>query len=107
MNEMRRFGQVARLKPDKADEYESLHAAVWPEVLSIITACNLRNYSIFRQGELVFTYFEYIGLDFENDMRRMAADPVTQEWWKLTKPCFLGHVIDEYYMNMQEIFHCE
>lgn len=104
---MRRFGQVARLKQDKVGEYESLHAAVWPEVLSTITACGLRNYSIYRQGELVFAYFEYIGLDFEGDMRRMAADPVTQEWWKLTKPCFSGHAIGEYYLDMQEIFHCE
>ena len=104
---MRRFGQVARLKPDKIDEYESLHTTVWPDVLSTINACGLRNYSIYRQGEYVFAYFEYIGPNFEGDMKKMAADLATQEWWKHTKPCFVGHAIGEYYKDMQEIFHCE
>lgn len=104
---MKRFGQIARLKPEKIEEYDTLHAAVWPGVLDTITACNLRNYSIFRQGGLLFAYYEYIGLDYEGDMRKMAADPVTQEWWKLTKPCFSGHAIGEYYQDMQEIFYCE
>ena len=25
--------------------------------------------------------------DYEADMAQMAADPVTQAWWKLTDPC--------------------
>ena len=44
--ERRRFGQVGRLKPEKRDEYVRLHAAVWPDVLKMITACNLENYSV-------------------------------------------------------------
>lgn len=104
---MRRYGQVARLKPDRIEEYDTLHAAVWPEVLDTITACNIRNYSIFRQGDLLFAYFEYIGPDYEGDMRRMADDPVTREWWKRTKPCFQRHAIGEYYSDMREIFHHE
>lgn len=104
---MKRFGQIARLKPEKIEEYDTLHAAVWPGVLRTITACNLRNYSIFRQGDILFAYYEYIGSDYEEDMRKMAADPVTQDWWKLTKPCFIGHAAREYYQDMQEIFYCE
>lgn len=104
---MKRFGQIARLKPEKIEEYDTLHAAVWPGVLSTIAACNLRKYSIFRQGDLLFAYYEYIGSDYEADMRKMAADPVTQEWWKLTKPCFVGHNKGEYYQEMPEIFYCE
>jgi L-rhamnose mutarotase len=44
---MRRFGQLIGLKPDQIEEYERLHAAVWPEVLAMISVCNIRNYSIF------------------------------------------------------------
>ena len=29
------------LKPEKIDEYKRLHAAVWPEVLAMISACNI------------------------------------------------------------------
>ena len=44
---MKRFGQMIRVKPEKFEEYRRLHAAVWPEVLKMITACNIRNYSIY------------------------------------------------------------
>ena len=50
---MQRMGMVLGLKPEKVAEYKRLHAAVWPEVLAMISACNIRNYSIFlkRAGE--------------------------------------------------------
>ena len=38
------FGQLGRLKPEKIEEYEALHAAPWPEVLQTIHDCNLRNW---------------------------------------------------------------
>ena len=44
---MRRFGQIIGIKPEHIEEYERLHAAVWPEVLATIHACNIRNYSTF------------------------------------------------------------
>ena len=75
------FGQVGRLRPEKIDEYCKLHAEPWPEVLKTITDCNLRNYSIFRHNDLVFSYFEYVGDDYDADMKKMEADPVTQKWW--------------------------
>ena len=75
------FGQLGRLKPEKIEEYEALHAAPWPEVLQTIHDCNLRNYSIFREGEQVFAYFEYIGEDYDADMEKMAQDEATQRWW--------------------------
>jgi hypothetical protein len=32
-------------------------------------------------------HLEYTGDDFEGDMKKMAADPETQRWWKETDPC--------------------
>jgi L-rhamnose mutarotase len=81
---VRRFGQVIGVRPERTDEYERLHASAWPGVLDAIRRANIRNYSIFREGEHLFAYFEYVGLDFEGDMAAMAADPVVQDWWKLT-----------------------
>ena len=51
---MRRYGQVIGIKPERIAAYEALHAAVWPEVLATIRACNIRNYSIFRHGNTLF-----------------------------------------------------
>lgn len=102
---MTRFGQVGRLKPDMVETYRRLHAAVWPQVLTTIQACNLGNYSIFLLGDQVFARFDYHGQDYPADMEKMAADPVTQQWWQLTKPCFLHHEEQSYYQDMEEIFY--
>ena len=87
-----RYGSVIGVKPEKLDEYCKLHAAVWPDILAMIKKCNIRNYSIYLgtldDGNLyLFSYFEYVGDDFKADMKKMADDPRTQEWWKHTDPC--------------------
>jgi len=105
---MKRYGMVIRVKPEHVDEYVRLHAAVWPEVLATIRACNIRNYSIFLRDNVLYSYFEYIGKDFDADMKKMAADPVTQEWWKVTIPCqepVPGVNPGEWWAPMEEVFH--
>ena len=81
---VRRFGQVIGVKQARIEDYERLHAETWPGVLDAIRRANIHNYSIFREGDQLFAYFEYVGDDFEADMAAMAADPVVQDWWKLT-----------------------
>jgi L-rhamnose mutarotase len=44
---MKRMGLSNQLRPEKAEEYKRLHAAAWPGVLATISACNIRNFSIF------------------------------------------------------------
>jgi L-rhamnose mutarotase len=107
---MKRYGSVIKLKPEKLEEYKRLHAAVWPEVLAMIHACNIRNYSIYYKDGFLFSYFEYIGADFDADMKKMAADPKTQEWWKLTDPCqqpLETRKEGEWWAGMEEFFHMD
>ena len=78
---MQRYASLIGVKPEGIAEYERLHADTWPEVLATIHAANIRNYSIFRYGNLLFAYFEYIGDDYTGDMAKIASDPKTQEWW--------------------------
>ncbi|GCE24006.1 L-rhamnose mutarotase [Dictyobacter kobayashii] len=107
---MRRFGQIIHVKPDRIKDYERIHAAVWPEVLETITACNMRNYTIFRHGNLLFAYFEYIGNDFEADQKKMGADPKTKEWWTHTDPMqepLEDKAEGEWWANMKEVFHTD
>lgn len=110
---VKRYGSVIGLKKEKIEEYNKLHAAVWPEVLKRIEDCNIRNYSIYL-GELekdkyyLFAYFEYVGKDFDADMKKMAADPMTQKWWKVTDPCQQPIELraeGEWWMKMKEVFH--
>ena len=84
---MKRHLQLVNVRPEKRDEYLRLHAAVWPDVEARLSASNITNYSIFIHGDLLIAYFEYVGADFDSDMDAVAADPVTQDWWRLTDPC--------------------
>lgn len=107
---MIRYGQIIQVKPEKLETYKKLHAAVWPDVLAMITACNIRNYSIFYRDGQLFAYFEYHGSDFAADMAKMAADPTTQRWWAECTPCqqpIPTAKADEWWVNMEEVFHCE
>ena len=81
---MQRMGHVVGIRPESFEEYERIHADVWPEVLAALTAANVHNYSIFRYGELLFAYWEYTGHDFPADMAAISADPVSQKWNALT-----------------------
>ena len=88
---VRRFGSVIGLNAEKEKYYRELHADVWPSVLARIKKSNMRNYSIYTtviEGKkYLFSYFEYVGEDFEADMQAIADDPETQRWWKETDPC--------------------
>jgi L-rhamnose mutarotase len=105
---MKRFGSVINLKPEGIAEYEALHANAWPGVLAKITECNIRNYSIYRFGNLLFSYFEYVGDDFDADMAKMAEDQTTQDWWAVCKPLQqpVAEIVgDEWWHDIPEIFH--
>ena len=86
-----RHAWITGLKPEMAARYRELHAHPWPSVNRMLKECRIQNFSIHQreiEGKLyLFAYLEYTGRDFEADMKRMAADPETQRWWKETDPC--------------------
>jgi L-rhamnose mutarotase len=108
MGTVKRYGSVIAVRPEKLNYYLELHANPWPAVLDMITQCHIRNYSIYYMDGLLFSYFEYTGDDYDADMAKMAADPVTQEWWKECKPCHRpldSRKEGEWWAAMPEIFH--
>ena len=110
---MKRYGSVIGLKEEKIAEYTTLHAAVWPEVLKMIAACNIRNYSIYLRKmpdgkHYLFSYFEYMGTDFAVEGAKMASDPTTQKWWSYCMPCqepLSDRAANEWWAEMEEVFH--
>jgi L-rhamnose mutarotase len=101
---------MIRVKLEKLEEYKAYHANVWPEILEMISECNIRNYSIFHKDGFLFAYFEYVGNDFDADMAKMASDPKTQEWWDIMMPMQrpLGTREEgEWWANMEEVFHTD
>lgn len=107
---MKRYGQIIGVKPECFEEYKRYHAAVWPEVLEMIKQCNIINYSIYHKDGHLFAYFEYTGVDFQEDMARMAAHPKTQEWWSVMEPMqqpVENRKPGEWWSNMEEVFHLD
>ncbi len=112
---MKRYGWVIGLKEEKVDEYKKLHANVWPQVLKMIAECNITNYSIYLHklpdnNYYLFSYLEYIGVDFQADSEKMAADEMTQKWWDVCKPCQVplsNRAEGEWWSDMEEVFHCD
>ncbi|HNR36622.1 MAG TPA: L-rhamnose mutarotase [Candidatus Hydrogenedentes bacterium] len=107
---MKRYGMAIKVVPEKIEEYKRLHAAVWPDVLKKIKECNISNYSIYLKDDFLFSYFEYTGDDFAADMAKMAADPTTQRWWDVCKPCqspLPTRKEGEWWADMEEVFHCD
>ena len=107
---MERMGMVIGLKSEHIDWYRRLHAEPWPGILAKISECNITNYSIYLKEpeNLLFGYWEYVGADFAADAAKMAADPTTQEWWKICMP--MQNPLEtrkegEWWAMMDEIFH--
>lgn len=110
MSNIMRMGGVIKAKPEKIDYYKELHAAPWPEINAMIKKCNIRNYSIYFKDGYLFSYYEYTGEDFDADMKKMAADPKTQEWWGECIPCLTPletRKEDELWASMEEVYHLD
>ena len=107
------FGQIGRIKPECIEEYTRLqevdvYSEKWSGVLELIRQCNIQNYSIFIEDDVVFGYFEYTGEDYEADMKKMSDDPLNKEWWAHTRPCFTKYKEgsqEAFYTDMKQIFH--
>ena len=107
---MKRYGRVIRVKEDKIEEYKRLHGAVWLEVQRTLKECHIQNYSIYYRDGYLFSYYEYVGEDYESDMEKMAKDAKIQEWWKLTDSCqepVISAKPGEWWANMEEVFHLD
>ena len=98
------------IKPDQIAEYKRTARRRWPEVLARISACNIRNYTIFlREPEnLLFAYWEYHGEDLAAEATTMAADARTQDWWAIHEPMqapLATRKPGEWWAMAEEVFH--
>ncbi len=110
---MQRIGQVIGLKPEGLAAYRQLHTDAethWPEVVAAARASHIRNYTIFRLGELLFASFEYHGDDYAADMAKLAANPQVQAYWQLVNPLqtpLAERQPGEHWAMMEEVYHAE
>lgn len=57
-------GSSSSPRPQSGQKYKKYHAAVWPALLEMIQACNIRNDLIAFRDRTLFSDFECRGMDF-------------------------------------------
>ncbi|MGL4735897.1 MAG: L-rhamnose mutarotase [Cellulosilyticaceae bacterium] len=70
----------------------------------------IRNYSLYFKDDFLFAYFEYTRDCFNTDMKKMAADETTQEWWSVCDPCqepLETCQEGEWWSDMEEVYHLD
>jgi len=98
---------LARVRPERLDEYRARHNEVWPEMLAALRAAGWGNYSIFLAGDgLLVGYLETD--DYEAALAAMAATDVNKRWQAEMAEFFVaGGPPDESFLRIAEIFHLD
>lgn len=102
---MKRIATISKLKPGTAQAYIDLHANVWPGVVEAGHNANMQNFSIYRFGDYLFSYYEYTGEDFQADMAKKAALQVSQDWQKATGEYRELMDGENRFIELEEIWH--
>jgi L-rhamnose mutarotase len=70
---------LARVRPDRLDEYRERHKTVWPEMRAALTKAGWGNYSIFLADDgLLVGYLETAA--YRAALDAMAATGVNERW---------------------------
>lgn len=76
---MDRYAWKAVLKPGMKEEYKRRHDAIWPEMVALLKAAGIRNYTIWNVGDELFGYYECEkGLDYAASVQ--AESPIVDKW---------------------------
>ncbi len=76
---MQRFLFTFEVRPGREADYDRLHRDVWPELLDVLRASGVANYTLFRRGTTVFGYAE-CEPDAATAFGRVAATDVSARW---------------------------
>lgn len=76
---MERVAWKGKIKPGQKAEYLRRHDEIWPEMVRVLKAAGIRNYTIFSNGDELFGYYECEkGLAFAQQAQ--AGSPVVDRW---------------------------
>lgn len=104
---MIRKATVTKLKPGAKEAYKKLHDEIWNEVVAAGHAANIRNFTIFCQGDYLFSYYEYTGENFDEDIRRKNSNPAVRKWQETTGAMTEPVVDGIKTLSLEELWHNE
>lgn len=76
---MEKYAWIAKIKPGKYEEYVRRHDGIWSEMVALLKAAGIQNYTIWSDGTLLFGYYECEkGVEFA--ARTQAQSPIVEKW---------------------------
>ena len=96
---------VLRVRADKIEEYVRAHEQVWPEMLEALRGAGIHNYTIFRDGDRMFGYFE--ADDLAAAGRYLARQDVSTRWQDAMAELLMERVPDGGPPALEEIFRLD
>ena len=77
---MEQIAFTMRLKAGQAEEYRRRHDAIWPELVELLHAVGISDYSIFLD-EPSGLLFAVLRRTSDHRMAQLPAEPVMRRWW--------------------------
>ncbi len=87
---MARIAFTMTLFPGYEAEYRRRHAAIWPELQTLLKEGGIKEYSIFLD-EGTSLLFAYLVIDDPAGLDRLRGHPVMQTWWDQMKDIMDSH----------------
>lgn len=76
---MEKYAWKATVKDGCLDEYKKRHCEIWPEMIAVLKASGIKNYTIWNVANDLFGYYECEkGIQFAADYQ--ANSPVVKKW---------------------------
>ena len=77
---MQKYAFRMQLNPGMADEYRRRHDAIWPELVVLLQAAGISDYSI-HLDRATGVLFGVLWRTDDHGMDALPAHPVMQRWW--------------------------
>ena len=104
---MERVCFLARVRPDRLDEYRERHENVWPEMRAALSQAGWGNYTLFlTEDGLLVGYLETA--DYQAALAAMEKTEVNERWQAEMSDFFVTDgPPDQSFTRIAEVFHLD
>jgi L-rhamnose mutarotase len=102
---MERIVYMARLKPEKVEDYRRVHQTVWPELITEATRSGIKNHGCFLRGRDLIIYLETDR--YQNTLADFNAKEVVKKWDSFMSEFFDPTFPSQELEPWEEVFHMD
>lgn len=93
------------LNPGQADEYRRRHRDIWPELIELLKAAGISDYSIFLHDD-TNSLFAVLRRTPDHTMDQLPLEPVMKKWWAYMSDIMQSAVNNEPVVEpLERVFH--